>query len=129
MHDEQQLQSLQAATRRQFFGAAGVGLGAIGLASLLGEGSARRRYRRSRDEPDGPARPHFAPKAKRVIYLFMAGGPSQLELFDDKPKLRELARPAAADEPDAKASASPFSKATKRCSAAAEVRARTASAA
>ena len=40
--------------------------------------------------PLAPRGPHFAPKAKRVIYLFMAGGPSQLELFDDKPKLREL---------------------------------------
>ena len=63
------------------------------------------------------APPHFAPKAKRVIYLFMAGGPSQLELFDDKPKLRELQRPDAAAEPSWKASASRSSRATKRCSA------------
>src|SRR6185436_3717919 len=40
--------------------------------------------------PLAPRSPQFAPKAKRVIYLFMAGGPSQLELFEDKPKLREL---------------------------------------
>ena len=36
--------------------------------------------------------PHFAPKAKRVIYLFMYGGPSQIELFDHKPRLTELLR-------------------------------------
>ena len=35
-------------------------------------------------------KPHFAPKAKRIIYLFMAGGPSQLEMFDYKPKLQKL---------------------------------------
>ena len=68
--------------RREFFGDAGLSIGSLGLASLLhAEGKAAR--------PDAPA-PHFAPKAKAVIYLFMAGGPSQLELFDDKPKLTEL---------------------------------------
>ena len=40
--------------------------------------------------PMAPKPPHFAPRAKSVIYLFMAGGPSQLELFDYKPKLQEL---------------------------------------
>jgi hypothetical protein len=42
------------------------------------------------DDPLAPKKPHFAPKAKRVIYLFMAGGPSQMELFDNKPKLAEF---------------------------------------
>ena len=42
-----------------------------------------------RDRSDGPG-PHFAPKAKRCIYLFMEGGPSQMDLFDPKPKLNEL---------------------------------------
>src|SRR5213078_1590183 len=37
-----------------------------------------------------PGLPHFAPKAKRVIYLFQSGGPSQMELFDYKPRLREF---------------------------------------
>ncbi|MCZ6792875.1 MAG: DUF1501 domain-containing protein, partial [Planctomycetota bacterium] len=41
-------------------------------------------------EPLAPRPPHFRPRAKNVIYLFMAGGPSQLELFDNKPKLREV---------------------------------------
>ena len=68
--------------RREFFGDAGLSIGSLGLASLLhAEGQAAR--------PDVPD-PHYAPKAKAVIYLFMAGGPSQLELFDDKPKLTEL---------------------------------------
>src|SRR6476469_9324464 len=59
--------------RRWFLGQCGVGLGAIGLTHLLNE-TAR-------------AAPHFPPKAKNVIFLFMAGGPSHLELFDNKPGL------------------------------------------
>ena len=43
-----------------------------------------------------PGFPHFAPKAKRVIYLFQSGGPSQLELFDYKPQLEKFARPGSA---------------------------------
>ncbi len=85
-HDTQLLHT----TRRHFFGQCGVGLGAIALSSLLaGETQA------AIDPPDlrnplAPRKPHFVPKAKRVIFLFMAGGPSQLELFDYKPKLQEL---------------------------------------
>jgi hypothetical protein len=72
-----------ALTRRQLFGRAATGLGAAALASLLGPSSTR-----------GAAaeavlgQPQFAPKAKRVIYLFMHGGPSQVDLFDHKPGLR-----------------------------------------
>lgn len=68
-------------TRRQFLGRAGSGIGAAALASLLNpqlfaaQGSA--------------GIPHFAPKAKRVIWLTQAGAPSQLDLFDYKPGLRE----------------------------------------
>ena len=64
-------------TRRQLFGRASAGIGTAALASLLGEGRAL-------------AAPHFAPKAKRVIYLFMHGGPSQIDLFDHKPGLQKL---------------------------------------
>jgi len=86
MHPEQQ--ALRAVTRRHFFRESGVGLGAIALASLVGE----------RDVAASPPvanplsvrPPHFAPKAKQVIYLFMAGAPSQVDLFDNKPKLVEL---------------------------------------
>ena len=61
----------------------------MALASLLGEG-ARRPPRRGRPpNPLAPEPAHFPPKAKSVIYLFMAGGPSQLELFDHKPELQK----------------------------------------
>lgn len=77
-------------TRRHFFGHCGVGLGAIALGSLL---AAEGRAAIQPAELKNPlaSRPsHFPPKARRVIFLFMAGGPSQLELFDYKPKLQEL---------------------------------------
>jgi hypothetical protein len=74
-------------TRRHFFQECGLGLGSIALAALLrGEGRAEQDV----PSPLAPKPGHFAAKAKRVIYLFMAGGPSQLELFDHKPKLNEL---------------------------------------
>ncbi|MCA9267390.1 MAG: DUF1501 domain-containing protein, partial [Planctomycetales bacterium] len=78
----------RASTRRAFFGEAGLSLGAIGLASLLAEGSSAADA--ARQKLAATMRTHFAPKAKAVIYLFMAGGPSQIELFEDKPKLQEL---------------------------------------
>ena len=94
---------LLATTRRQFFARAGFGLGAAALASLLAEeraaalpdgaalpGGAGTAPRPLGREPLAARAPHFAPRARRVIYLFMAGGPSQLDLFDPKPKLNEL---------------------------------------
>ena len=60
------------------------------LASLLGRDAWGAIKPGRQSVPGLPALPHFAPKAKNVIYLFMAVGPSQLELFDYKPKLREL---------------------------------------
>jgi len=76
-------------TRRQLFGRAATGIGTVALASLLNE----RLFAANADslvKTNGvlPAL-HFAPKAKRVIYLFMSGGPSHIDLFDYKPKLRE----------------------------------------
>ena len=74
----------QQITRRWFFRDCGVGLGAAALASLLGNdahGSA------ATADPLAPRAPHFAPKAKRVIFLFQAGAPSHLDLFDYKPEL------------------------------------------
>ena len=81
---------LHAATRRQFFSRCGMGLGSIALASLIAEGKLRAAGMPVISNPMSPKRPHFAPKAKNIIYMFMAGGPSQLELFDYKPKLVEL---------------------------------------
>lgn len=70
------------AKRRWFFKQCGVGLGAVALRSLLGDAVAG-----SPLDPLAPKLSQFAPKAKRVIYLFMAGAPSHLELFDNKPEL------------------------------------------
>jgi hypothetical protein len=80
-------------TRRNFLGRAGKALGWAGLASLAGEGILSRvahaggpsNAHISRAEQLGL--PHFAPKAKRAIYLFMSGGPSQIDLLDYKPAL------------------------------------------
>ncbi|HJT31323.1 MAG TPA: DUF1501 domain-containing protein [Pirellulales bacterium] len=76
-------------TRRHFFHDCAVGLGSIALAGLLGERPADASAA-SGVSPLQPKLGHFAARAKRIIYLFMAGGPSQLELFDYKPKLQEL---------------------------------------
>lgn len=86
-------------TRRQLFATCGIGLGKIALSSLLATSAARRSFADvpptepakataapTRDYPMGL---HYPMKAKRVIYLFMAGAPSQLDLFDYKPKLVE----------------------------------------
>src|SRR2546422_8143089 len=71
-------------TRRWFFQQCGVGLGAIALGQLFRQNG----YAASLEvNPLAPKNPHFAPRAKRVIYLFMAGAPSHLELFDHKPEL------------------------------------------
>jgi hypothetical protein len=75
-------------TRRHFFGRAATGIGAVALAALLSESaSADATLPKPAALPDLP---HFAPKAKRVIYLFQSGAPSQLDLFDHKPKLASL---------------------------------------
>lgn len=81
--------SLREITRRHFFSDCRVGLGGLALANMLGD---RMLFADSaRDtNPLAPQQPHFTPKAKNVIYLFMAGGPSQFELFTPKPKLGEL---------------------------------------
>src|SRR4051812_19268254 len=69
-------------TRRYFFGKASAGLGIAALSSLLHAGE---------DTGGLPGLPQFPPTAKRVIYLFQSGAPSQMELFDYKPKLKDLA--------------------------------------
>lgn len=77
----------QVSSRREFFAHAGSGLGAIALASLLAGDKARA----ASADPLAARQPHHAPKAKSVIWLFMEGGPSHIDLFDPKPKLNELA--------------------------------------
>src|SRR5439155_3606299 len=76
-------------TRRHFFGRTATGIGALALGSLLNPGL----LSAMADESSGQfplGKPHFAPKAKRVIYLFMAGGPAQMDLLDYKPTLEKL---------------------------------------
>lgn len=80
----------QQETRRHFLGQCGLGLGSIALQSLLQAEGLAAPVRIDPANAMSPRKPPFAAKAKRVIYLFMAGGPSQLELFEDKPKLSEL---------------------------------------
>ncbi|MDB6133087.1 MAG: hypothetical protein JWM59_1330 [Verrucomicrobiales bacterium] len=86
--------ALLESTRRQFFGRCAVGVGAMALNQLLAaDGLATARTDAPTIDPAHPMkarRPPRTAEAKAVIHLFMAGGPSQLELFDDKPKLREL---------------------------------------
>ena len=90
-------------TRRHLLGRAASGLGAAALASLLtpqafanaAAGAGRPTSAPNPAPAAGGGRglanlPHFAPKAKRVIYLYMSGGPSHLESFDYKPKLADL---------------------------------------
>ncbi len=87
------LNSLLLQTRRHFFKDCALGLGSMALASLLNDGEvlgAEASHAGLLTNPQAPWMPHLPAKAKSVIYLFMAGGPSQLELFDYKPKLQEL---------------------------------------
>ena len=72
-------------TRRQFFGDSGIRLGGIAMASLMG--APRIGAAPSEVHPGLPGLPHFASKAKAVIYLHMNGGPSQLDTWDYKPNL------------------------------------------
>jgi len=85
---------LHQVTRRHFFEECGVGLGKIALASLLCAGARGQNIplnppsKGDNLNPMPPSAPHYAPKAKRVIYLFMPGAPSQIDLFDHKPLLQ-----------------------------------------
>ena len=78
-------------TRRHFFQDCALGVGKIALASMLAKGAAASAQQPAADaNPLAPRRPHHPARAKSVIFMFMAGGPSQLELFDHKPVLNRL---------------------------------------
>jgi hypothetical protein len=79
-------------SRRQALWRSGMGMGALGLAGVLrGVGAMQAAETMSSGSPLAPRQPHFAARAKRVIHLFMNGGPSQLDTFDPKPLLQNWA--------------------------------------
>ena len=82
-------QHLQQQTRRHFFNQCGVGVGSIALANLI-SGASHGTISDASSNPLAPKPTNFPARAKRVIYMFMAGGPSQLDMFDHKPMLNRL---------------------------------------
>ena len=84
---------LGAVSRRQVLMRAGAGFGMLGLGSLLAaeqqQAAPTGKNLADADNPLAPRAPHFEPKAKRVIFLFMNGGPSHVDTFDHKPALKE----------------------------------------
>lgn len=77
-------------TRRQFFGQSACGIGAAALGSLINPSLLAATGGSDRASSLSPKIPHFTPTAKRVIYLFQSGAPSQLDLFEYKPKMQDL---------------------------------------
>lgn len=90
--DISQLDRLKNISRRHFLLESAAGLGVAALGSMLGAGCTPAQMEDAKKVVDAmaPRPPHFPAKAKRVIYLHMAGAPSQLELFDFKPELQKL---------------------------------------
>ena len=90
---------LNPVTRREALRKMGAGMGSIGLASMMGQGSLSAAAGVNAANPLAPKKPHFPAKAKRVIQLFMPGGPSQVDTFDHKPLLAKHAgqRPKLVD--------------------------------
>ena len=84
------LTAMQMITRRHFFSRSATGIGGVALASLLNPSLLGARQQSLPAGESSTRGPHHTPRAKRVIYLFQAGAPSQMELFDFKPRLDEL---------------------------------------
>src|SRR6266853_3578714 len=74
-------------SRREMLGRVGTGLGLVGLAGLMSEQGLLASEPATSAGPLAPRAPHFAPRAKRIIHLYMNGGPSQVDTFDPKPAL------------------------------------------
>lgn len=83
-------ESFVGMSRRRFLSQFGMGLGSIALADLLSPSAATASSESASGTENGLGLPHFAPKAKRVIYLFQSGAPSQTDLYDYKPLLNDL---------------------------------------
>jgi hypothetical protein len=77
-------------SRRWFFEQCGIGLGAMALGHLLADAGLAASATEAPANPLAPKKPHYTPKAKSIIFLFMAGAPSHLELFDFKPQLAKF---------------------------------------
>lgn len=89
---------LREITRRTFFKQMGYGVGTVALSSMLMDAYPLAIPEQQRQDPMAPRKPHFAPKAKSVIYLFMAGAPSQVDMFDPKPTLMKYNGQACPEE-------------------------------
>ena len=89
--------SVLGISRREMLSRFGAGFGTLGLSSMLGQDTAAAANRT--ESPLLPKAPHFAPRAKRIIQLFMPGGPSQVDTFDYKPALEKYSgqRPELVD--------------------------------
>ncbi len=89
----QAFQSLNPISRRELLKSSGMGIGSLAFANLLADGGDLSAARRGYDAASSPLvtrQPHFAPRAKRIIHLFMNGGPSQIDTFDPKPSVTKL---------------------------------------
>lgn len=85
-------------SRRYFLEDCALGLGGIALTSMMAGGRTYAAENKEAANPLAPKKSHFAPKAKRVIFLFMGGGPSHLDLFDPKPALKKYEGQEVPDE-------------------------------
>src|SRR5690349_10887576 len=75
--------------RRAFLSQAACGFGTVALAAMLGEQALHGKDRAAANDPFTPRPPHFSPKCRNVIFLYMDGGPSQVDTFDPKPRLTQ----------------------------------------
>src|SRR5690554_4000250 len=91
IYQELQYRKVQHETRRHFLKQCASGLGAVALGSMMGCNpfSSSDAGKKAAVGSLHSQLPHFAPKAKRIIYMHMAGAPSQLEMFDYKPELKK----------------------------------------
>src|SRR6476661_248098 len=93
MKDDFDPREIVKLTRRDFLATSASGIGTLAFASLLAHEGLLAAETRKKIPPSDPITvkaPHFAPKAKNCIFFYMEGAPSQMDLFDPKPKLNEL---------------------------------------
>src|SRR5687767_13580251 len=82
-------QSILPFSRRDWLKSSACGFGYLALAGLAAEAAAKETVGKQAGNPLAPKAPHFTPRAKRVIFMYMRGGPSHVDTFDYKPKLAE----------------------------------------